>query len=157
MDRPDPRAGQHGVGSFRDHGEIDCDRIALLHAVIFKHIRKAADLIVQLSVSDLPRFARIVALPDDRHLVGTRSEVPVDAVRRHIRDAVLEPFDRNLAGIETGILHLGEGFDPVYSLAMMSPELFRRRRRKLIHFFVLRRIDVSAFSPLRRHVIDHWV
>ena len=48
MHRSDPRARQHGVGGFRDHRQIDRDRVALLHAVLLQHVGETADLIVQL-------------------------------------------------------------------------------------------------------------
>ena len=48
MHRADAGAGQHGIGRFRDHRQIDGDAVALLDAVRLQHIGEAADLRVQL-------------------------------------------------------------------------------------------------------------
>ena len=154
MDRPDPRTGQHGVSRFRDHRQIDRDRVALGYAMAFQDICETTDLIVQLLVSDFPGFVGIVTLPDDRRLVTARGQMPIDTVHRHVGGAVLEPFDRDLTGVETGVLHLCERLDPVYAFAVITPKLLRRRDGERVHLLVLRRIRMRALTPTRRHGMD---
>src|SRR6266702_1529685 len=77
----------------------------------------------------------------------------VDAVRRYVGGAVLEPFDRDLAGLEAGILHPGVRLDPLNSSAVIIPELVRSGGGKGIHFTVLRRVHVSALRPSLRHFV----
>src|SRR5258708_5974337 len=48
--------------------------------------------------------------------------MPVDAIPGDIEDAVLEPFDRNVAGSERRVLDLGEGLHPVDALGLFRPE-----------------------------------
>ncbi|MGY3369713.1 hypothetical protein ACVWZL_006838 [Bradyrhizobium sp. GM2.4] len=157
MDRPDSRAGEHGIGGFRNHGQVDRDGVAFLHTVTFQDIRETTDLIVQLRVGDVPGFGGIVALPDDRDLTGTPGKMPVDAVHRHIRGAVLEPLDRDLAGRKGGILHLRERLDPVDPLAMLRPESIQRRHRRSIHAAVFRSVSMSPPCPAGRHVMDQRI
>ena len=64
---------------------------------------------MQLAIGDVLRLRRIVAFPDDRGLVAALVQMPVDAVLGDIEDAILEPFDRDVAGREAGVLDLGEG------------------------------------------------
>jgi hypothetical protein len=93
MDRADPRAGQHRVGGFGDHREVQDDPVAATDAQLLQDIGETADLGVQLLVGDVLRgFLGIVGLEDDRGLVAALGQVPVDAVRGHVERAVLEPL-----------------------------------------------------------------
>ena len=53
VDRADARAGEDGVGGFRNHRQVDGDAVALLDVAVAQHVGEAADLIVQLPVGDL--------------------------------------------------------------------------------------------------------
>jgi len=137
MNGSDAGAGQHGIGGFRDHGQIDRDRIALRHAVALQYVGETADVLMQLSVCNALRVVRAIPFPDNRSLVGPLGKMPVDAVHRYVGSAVLEPLDRDLAGIEAGILHLRIRLDPLNSLAVIIPESIRVGRGEGIHFTVL--------------------
>src|SRR5208337_2509227 len=50
VDCADARAGEHGVGSFGDHRQVDRHPVAFFHAVLLEHIGNAADPLVQLPV-----------------------------------------------------------------------------------------------------------
>ncbi len=52
MDRPDPRACQHGHGCLGDHRHIDRDPVAAPHALRLQHVGEPADLGVQLAIAD---------------------------------------------------------------------------------------------------------
>ena len=90
MDRADARAGEHRVGRLGDHRHVDGDAVALLDAVRLQHIGEAADILVQLAIGDVLALARVVALPQDRGLVGARRQMPVDAVVGGVERAVLD-------------------------------------------------------------------
>src|SRR5450756_2303514 len=122
MDSADPCASQHGNSGFRNHGQIDRDRIALPHTTALQHICKTADVFMQLPIRDAPGIVRIVSFPNDRGLASSGRQMSVDAVRRHVGGAILEPFYGDPAGIKTGILDLGVRLDPVNSLTVMLPE-----------------------------------
>ncbi len=109
MDRADPGAGQHGVGRLGDHRQVDGDPVALLDAVRLQHIGHAADLGVGLGVGDLAAVGRIVALPDDRDVVGAVRQVAVEAVGRDVQHPVGEPADAEVLAVEGDVLDLGEG------------------------------------------------
>ena len=113
-----------------------------------------ADLVVQLAIGDVLRLRGIVALPDDRGLVAALVEMPVDAVPGDVEHAVLEPFDRDLAGREGGVLDLGEGLDPVDALGLFGPEAVGIADRARIHFAVLGLVDKGALGPFRGHVVN---
>ena len=83
--------------------------------------------------------------------------MPVDTIHRHIGSAILEPFDRDIAGIETGVLHFRERLDPINPFAMILPKLIRLRSGEVVHILVLRRIDVRALRPSLRHRMNQGV
>ena len=81
-------------------------------------------------------------------------EMPVDAVIGDVEHAVLEPFDRDVAGRERDVLDLGRGLHPVDALGLLGPEAVGVRDRAGVHFLVLGLVDPGALGPIRRHVVD---
>ena len=154
MNGADPRAGQHGVGGLRDHRQIDGDAVALHDIAGAQDVGHLADFVVQLPIGDVLRFGRVVALPDDRGLVAAGFQMPVDAVPGNVEDAVLEPFDRDIAGREGGILDLVERLDPVDPLGLVGPEAIGIADRAGIHFTVLGVIDKGALRPVTGYVVN---
>ena len=96
----------------------------------------------------------IVALPDDRGLVAALLEMAVDAVPGDVEDAVLEPFDRDVAGREGDVLDLGEGLHPADALGLLGPEAVGIADRARIHLLVLGVVDIGALGPIRGHVVN---
>ena len=96
----------------------------------------------------------IVALPDDRGLVAALVEMAVDAVPGDVQDAVLEPFDRDIAGGEGDVLDLVERLDPADPLALFGPEGIGVGDRARIHLAILGVVDEGALRPVRRHVVN---
>ena len=154
MNGADPRAGQHRVGGFRDHRQIDGDAVALLDVPGAQDVRHLADFVVQLTIGDVPGLRGIVALPDDGGLVAALVEMPVDAVPGDVQDAILEPFDRNMAGGEGDVLDLVEGLHPVDALGLFGPESVGIADRAGIHLAVLGVIDKGALGPIRGHIVN---
>lgn len=142
VDRAEPGAGQHGVGGFRDHRQVDGDPVALGDAAVAQDVGHPAHLRMQLAVGDMARFRRIVALPDDRDLVAAGLEVAVDAIVGGVGDAVGEPLDRDVAGAERRLLHLGIGGEPVDPLAVLAPERLRITDRGLVPGLILGLVDM---------------
>src|SRR4029078_8070281 len=102
--------------------QIDRDAVALLDVAGAQDVGEFANLVVQLTVGDVLRLGRIVALPDDRGLIAALLEMPIDAIRGNVENAVLEPFDRYIARRERAVLDLGERFHPADALALFGPE-----------------------------------
>ncbi len=100
MDCANARASEHRVGRLGDHRQVDCDPIALLDAVAFQHIGEKSDAMRKLSIGDMGGLRGIVAFPDDRRLVRALGQMPIDAIVSDVGDAVLEPFDRDVVGVE---------------------------------------------------------
>ena len=92
MNRADPRTRQHGVGGFRDHGQVDRDRIALPHAVMFQDVGEAADQAMQFLIGDEALLAGL-PFPQNRDLVlARRSQVAIEAVIADVGLTADEPF-----------------------------------------------------------------
>src|SRR3546814_3102870 len=53
VDRADARAGQHGIGGFRNHRHVDGDAVALLDAARLQGIGEAADVLEELTIGDV--------------------------------------------------------------------------------------------------------
>ena len=96
----------------------------------------------------------IVAFPDDRGLVGALGQMAVDAVVGDVQRAVLEPFDRDVARRERGVLDLVERLDPVDALGLLGPEAVRVGDRALVHLLVLGLVDEGALLPLGGNLVD---
>ena len=154
MDGAEPCAGEHRIGRLGDHRHVDRDPVALGDAAVAHDIRHAADLVVQLPIGDMLRFARVVALPDDRHLVGPRRQVPVDAVIGDVGRAVLKPADRDVAWSEIRVLDPGIGLVPVDPLALLAPEAFGVADRGFVFCRVASLVEIGAPGPLGRDVVD---
>jgi hypothetical protein len=123
VDGADPRAGQHGVGGLGDHRQVQDDPVAATDAQLLQDIGEAADLGVQLLVADVLRgFPGVVGLEDDRRLISAFCEMTVDAVRRDVERAILEPADVHVVMGEGRVLDLGIGLDPVEPLSVLAPE-----------------------------------
>src|ERR1700690_1717199 len=80
--------------------------------------------------------------------------MPVDAIPGHVEDAVLEPFDGNMAGREGGVLDLGERFHPADALALFGPEAVGIADRARVHLLVLGPVDPGALGPFGRYVVN---
>ena len=105
------------------------------------------------------RDVGVVALPDDRGLVGAGGEVAVDAVGRDVERAVLEPLDRDVVVVEGGVLDPGVGLDPVEPLALLAPEGVRIGDRGRVHRGVAFGVHVRLGDDLRRRLVqlvEHW-
>ena len=60
---PIRRAGQHGVGRFGDHRHVDTHAITFVHTTAFQDVGQAADVLVQLTVSNRGRILTDHRLP----------------------------------------------------------------------------------------------
>src|ERR671935_705563 len=154
MDGADARAGEHRVQRLGDHGQIDRDPVALRDVAVAQDIGEFADFVVQLAIGDVLGLRGVVTLPDDRGLIGARGEVPVDAVVGDVEDAVLEPFDRDIARAEGAVLDLARRLVPVQALGLLGPEAVRILERAGEHLLVLVRVDIGALLPLGRNVVN---
>ena len=154
MNGADPRAGQHRIGRFRDHRQIDRDAVALLDVPGAQDVGHLADFVVQLAVGDVLGLRGIVALPDDRGLVAALLEMAVDAVPGRVQDAVLEPFDGDVAGREGDVLDLMEGLHPVDALGLLGPEAIGIIDRAGVHLAVLGVVDKGALGPIGGYVVN---
>ena len=154
MDRADARASQHRVSRLGNHGQVDRDPIAFLDALAFQHIGEKSDLTRKLGIGDMLGLRGIVAFPEDRGLVRALGQVPIDAIVSDVGDAVFEPFDRDVVGVERRVLDLGEWREPVDAFSVLGPEGLRIAQRPLVHLLVLGRVDPGALRPFGWNVIS---
>ena len=151
MDGADPGAGQHGEGGFGDHRKVQHNAVALAHAMRFQHIGHPADAFQQFGIGDVAGGGLgIIRFPDDCGLAAARGDVAVNAIRRNVKGAILEPLDRNAPQGEVGILDLGRRVDPVDPLPLAGPECIRVGDRGLVHRLVHRAIDMRLGDEIRR-------
>src|ERR1700751_6051855 len=78
----------------------------------------------------------------------------VDAVVGGVEHAVLEPFDRDVAGPERGVLDLARRSVPMDALGLLRPESVRVLERARVHLLVFRGVDIGALLPLRRYAVN---
>ena len=84
---------------------------------------------------------------------GPNGEVTVDAIMGDVEDAVLEPFDRDVAARERDVLDFRRRLHPVDTLGLLGPEGVRFRDRAGVRLLVLRLIDPGALSPFCGDVV----
>ena len=77
MNSANPRTGQHGDGRFHDHRQIDANAVALFHAKLAHGIGQFADACMQFAVGHLGIRGRVIAFPQDGHLITTRRQMPI--------------------------------------------------------------------------------
>jgi hypothetical protein len=145
MDGADACAGEHGEGRLRNHRQVDRYAVPFLHPQFLENVGEAADRLVQFAVGDLAVHGRVVALPDDGHLVGFVFQVAVYTVGADIEGAVVIPANVQVLPVEGNVLDLGEGLDPVDALALFRPEALVVLHRAAIHRLVLVVVDPGLF------------
>ena len=153
----DARACEHCEGGFRNHRQINRHAIAFAHAMIAQHIGEATNLLVQFTIGDMARDGGIVAFPDDRDFIGTRHEMPIDAVHRNIGGAVFKPFDRHIMRIETCMFDFGEGRNPVDPLRLLRPKAIGIARRRCIACAIGLRVNQRGAFPVFRNGMNFIV
>ena len=79
MNSANARTGQHGDGCFHDHGQINANAVALFHAKLAHGIGQFADTRMQFAVGHLGIRSRVIAFPQDRHLIAARRQMPIKA------------------------------------------------------------------------------
>ena len=132
--RANAGTGKHRDSRFGDHRQINQHAIASLHAALFEHISKAADIAMELRVGD-DAFVAGLTFPNDRGLVGARAfRMTVDAIFADIQFAAGEPLRKGRLPVEDLIPLLA----PFEFLGFARPELVRLLNRFLVEFFVSR-------------------
>ncbi len=154
VDRADARTGQHRIGRFGDHWQVDDDPIPAHDALRQKHIGHAAGFFVQFAIGDvLSRGVRVIWFPDDGGLVTACGQMTVDAIGRDIQNTILEPLDVDIAWFETGVLDLCEGLYPVNALRFLGPEPLGVGHRSGIQVFIGRRVRIGIGHHVGRRRI----
>ena len=113
---------------------------------------------MQLTIRDSCILSRFISLPDNRRLIGTGFEVPVDAIIAHIGFRTLEPFNRNRS-VTTVIIISTYRFPlgiPVEFIGHLGPKTFRIINTFLIHgliFFHVLKMRILRSSKGRLYKI----
>ena len=151
MHRADPRAGQHRDRGLDHHRQVDRHPVATLDAARLQHIGQPADLLVQRLVGDRLLLARVVPLPDDRHLVAAGLEMRVQAGGGGVQPSVLEPADRHVA-LEAGVADHRGRLDPGDAPRFLEPEGVWVAGGVIDHQPVFLAVDPGAGGNRRDHV-----
>ncbi|MNH19281.1 hypothetical protein D3C79_790090 [compost metagenome] len=91
---------------------------------------------MQLAIGQLAILGRVVPFPDDGDLVAACRQMAIQAVGRHVEQAILVPLDGDVARIVGGVLDTGVGGHPVEDLALLPPEGVRVLHRRQVHGFI---------------------
>src|SRR5215472_4554843 len=148
MNSADAGAGEHRIGRFGDHRQIDGDPVALLGTPRFQHVGKAADFFVKLAIGNVFAVFGVVALPNDRDLIAALGDMSVDAVGGNIEHAVLEPAHVKILCLPGNVTYLREGLDPVDPRGLFLPEIIGIFDRLVIERGIVSRMDEAALLPL---------
>src|SRR5260370_32415095 len=97
-----------------------------------RSVGQPADCFTQIAVGDPLVLPGVVALPQDRRLVGALGQMPVDAIVGSVERAVLVPTDRHVA-LEGGVANLRIRPDPIEALALLAPEPVGLGEPLLVH------------------------
>jgi hypothetical protein len=100
---------------------------------------------MQLPVTDVFVTARVVSLPDDRCLIASFIQVPVDAVVAGIQYTVFEPTDMQVVAIEGYVLYLSREVEPVQAFCRGGPECFVVLYGFPVNLLVSLLIDMGGF------------
>ena len=154
MDRTNARAGQHGHGRVGNHRQVDGDAIAFLDAEAAQRIAELAHAFVQFAVGHrIRRTVRAIGFEQDRGLVATRGQLPVQAIHAGIQDAVGIPVDAEVFQRVADILDAGRLADPVKAFGGLAPEFFR-----LLDGFTIRAlVGIAVDARLRGEFRFYWI
>ena len=152
MDCANPRAGQHRNRSFGNHRQIDGDAVAFLDAARFKRIGEAADIAVELRISDCAvSLLRIIRLPIDRDAISALFKMPVERIGAQVQLAFFEPANVEVVLVIGRVLHRLERPDPIDALCLLLPEPVHIIDRTGVFFGIAFRIDLGRFGPFFRN------
>jgi hypothetical protein len=147
---PDARAGEHRVRELGDHRHVEADAVALLDPVGVKHVRDAADVVLQVAVADPFVLPRLVAHPEDGGLVAALRQVAVHTVVGRVEPAAREPGEVHLAVVR--VEHVRPRVEPGEGLALLAPEPGRVLEGLAVEPLVLGHgLDVRARRRVRLH------
>ena len=90
VDRPQLAGGEHGNHRLGNHGEEDPDPVAPPHPEPRHGARRAIDRPAQLRAREVPHLA-VLALPDERHLLGSGRGRLVDGHAHVVEAGSVEP------------------------------------------------------------------
>ena len=154
MNCADSGAGEHGNRRFRNHRHINRNPVALFHAELFQCVGKYADPFVQLAVTDALIAGRVIALPDNRRLVGFLRKVAINTVVANIETAVRVPADMQVVALERYVFDFAKWFYPVHAGPGLAPETFVVLHRPAIHFLIFRCVDMRRTGETVGHRIN---
>ena len=109
---------------------------------------------MQLAVGDVLASVRVVALPEDRDLVGARREVPVEAIDRDVELPSSNHLIDTSGQAKLVFLTLVYGLYPVEALAMLAPEGVRIGERGRVHSLITLGVDTGAGDDIGRWLVE---
>ncbi len=124
--RPDPGARQHCYGRFRHHGHVNRYAVPFVDPAVLENVCKLANLLVQRTEGYGGILPGFVPFPNDRGLVGSDIEVPVDAIVTNVCLCSREPLDRDrsLPAVIIMASYLIPLREPMKTLRQFGPKTF---------------------------------
>ena len=94
MDRAHAGTRQNGNGQFRHHAHVQTHAVAFLDSVVFEHVGKLHDAVVQFPVGVYPvRGGGIVWFKDQGRLIAQGVQMAVQAVLCNVQGSPCKPLD----------------------------------------------------------------
>mmetsp|Transcript_25203 Transcript_25203/g.37105 ORF Transcript_25203/g.37105 Transcript_25203/m.37105 type:complete len:325 (-) Transcript_25203:44-1018(-) len=128
-------ASKHREREFRNHWHVDCHGVSASDSLRLQGVGDAASFAQDLSVREALALAGFICFPDERGLVTTECDVPVDAVHGHVQLSVHEP--RNVAMFKSAHGNCVERSRPVQRVTrLLAPESVGIVDGLLVHLLV---------------------
>ena len=133
MNRTEPNTRQHGDGGFGDHRHINDNPVALLDTQLLQYRRAAVHFAVEFPVGVDLGFVDFGGDVNQRRLIGTVLQMPVNGVVTKIGFTADKPFDEGWLGVIQNFLGR---FVPIDSLSFLAPKTFGVVNGTAMKFFV---------------------
>ena len=140
VDGADTRAGEHGERGFGNHGHVDTHTVTLTDSLRSQSVREATNLNLELLVGKPLGVIGVIPLPDNRSVICTLRQVPVNAVHGDVQLGVDKPAGSTSGDI--GIRDRGPGRMPVEKLRLLGPKCLG----------VIQRLAIQRLVTLRRYM-----
>src|SRR3954464_3785200 len=148
MNGADASAREHRNRSFGNHRQINGDAIPFAHAERLQRIRALASTFIELSIGDVFGELGIVTFPDDGGLIAATGQMPIEAVGRYIKFAVVKPANAEVVLIEAGVANFRVRLNPIDTPTHACPESIRVTQGFLIKPLIVRALEMGKRSEL---------
>ena len=133
MNGPNTGTGQHGKGGLGNHGHVNQDTVALLHAQVFQHCGHTLHFGMQLAERINHLLVGLGGHKNQRGLVSPVFQVPIHRVVTQVGHTAHKPLGKRRVAVVANLLRLNL---PVDQLGLFAPKTVTVGKRALVKFSV---------------------